>query len=84
VPGFSVAGKTGTAQIPSPDGRYVDDEYISTFAGFAPATDPSFVVVIVLERPRSKLLGTTTAMTTFRAIAQDTLRFARIQPDRKP
>jgi cell division protein FtsI/penicillin-binding protein 2 len=84
VPGFSVAGKTGTAQIPSPDGRYVDDEYISTFAGFAPATDPSFVVVIVLERPRSKLLGTTTAMDTFRAIAQDTLRFARIQPDRKP
>ena len=84
LPGFSVAGKTGTAQIPSPDGRYVDDEYISTFAGFFPAVDPTFVVVIVLERPTSKLLGTSAAMTTFRAVAQDTLRYARIQPDRKP
>jgi cell division protein FtsI/penicillin-binding protein 2 len=82
LPGFSVAGKTGTAQIPSPDGRYVDDEYISSFAGFAPATDPSFVVVVVLERPRSKLLGTTSAMAVFRGLAQDTLRYARIQPDR--
>jgi len=81
--GFSVAGKTGTAQIPSPDGRYVDDEYISTFAGFAPANDPSFVVVIALERPRSKLLGTVTAMSAFRGIAGDTLRYARIQPDRR-
>lgn len=80
--GFSVAGKTGTAQIPSADGRYVDDEYISSFAGFAPSSDPSFVVVVVLERPRSKLLGTTTATAAFRALAQDTLRYARIQPDR--
>ncbi|MBI2982708.1 MAG: penicillin-binding protein 2 [Chloroflexi bacterium] len=84
VPGFSVGGKTGTAQIPSPDGRYVDDDYISTFAGFFPAVDPTFVAVIVLERPRSKLFGTVTAMSTFRAVAQDTLRYARIQPDRKP
>ena len=83
VPGFGVAGKTGTAQIPSPDGRYVDDEYISTFAGFFPAADPSFVVVIALERPRSKLLGTVSAMSVFRAVAQDTLRYARVQPDRK-
>jgi cell division protein FtsI (penicillin-binding protein 3) len=80
--GFSVAGKTGTAQIPSADGRYVDDEYISSFAGFAPASDPSFVVVIVLERPKSRLLGTTTAMAVFRGLALDTFRYARIQPDR--
>ncbi|MGH2379300.1 MAG: peptidoglycan D,D-transpeptidase FtsI family protein [Candidatus Limnocylindria bacterium] len=82
VPGFSVAGKTGTAQIPSPDGRYVDDEYISSFAGFAPAVDPHMVVVVVLERPASKLLGTVTVMRTFRELASDSLRYARIQPDR--
>jgi cell division protein FtsI (penicillin-binding protein 3) len=82
VPGFSVAGKTGTAQIPSDDGRYVDDEYISSFAGFAPAVDPHMVVVVVLERPASKLLGTTSAMRAFRELAQDSLRYARIQPDR--
>jgi cell division protein FtsI/penicillin-binding protein 2 len=60
----------------------VDDEYISSFAGFAPAVDPHMVVVVVLERPASRLLGTTTAMRTFRELAQDSLRYARIQPDR--
>lgn len=79
---FSVAGKTGTAQIPSDDGRYADDEYISSFAGFVPAHEPRFVVVIVLERPRSKLLGTLPAMSAFKGIAQDVLRYARVQPDR--
>jgi cell division protein FtsI/penicillin-binding protein 2 len=80
--GYSVAGKTGTAQIPSDDGRYVDDAYVSSFAGFAPASDPRFVTTIVLERPQTKLLGTVTAMSTFHDLAVDVLRNARIQPDR--
>lgn len=80
--GYSVAGKTGTAQIPSADGRYVDDAYISSFAGFAPANDPRFVAVVVIERPQSKLLGTVTAMSAFHDLAIDVLRNARIQPDR--
>lgn len=80
--GYSVAGKTGTAQIPSEDGRYVDDAYISSFAGFVPANDPRFATVIVLERPQSKLLGTVTAMSAFHDLALDVLRSARVQPDR--
>jgi cell division protein FtsI/penicillin-binding protein 2 len=80
--GYSVAGKTGTAQIPSDDGSYVDDAYISSFAGFVPAIDPRMIVVVVLERPQSKLLGTVPAMNTFKAIATDALRYARVQPDR--
>jgi cell division protein FtsI/penicillin-binding protein 2 len=80
--GYSVAGKTGTAQIPSEDGRYVDDAYISSFAGFAPANDPRFVAVIVIERPQTKLLGTVTAMSAFHDLAVDVLRNARVQPDR--
>jgi len=82
LPRYSVAGKTGTAQIPSDDGSYVDDAYISSFAGFVPAVDPRMVVVVVLERPQSKLLGTVPAMNTFKAIATDALRYARVQPDR--
>ena len=82
MPGYSVAGKTGTAQIPSDDGRYVDDAYISSFAGFVPASDPRFTVVVVLERPQTKLLGTVTAMQTFHDLATDVLRNARVQPDR--
>ena len=82
LPHYSVAGKTGTAQIPSDDGRYVDGQYISSFAGFAPANDPRFVTVIVIERPQSELYGTVTAMAAFRDIATDALRTARVQPDR--
>lgn len=81
---FSVAGKTGTAQIPDKSGSYESDEYISSFAGFAPSSDPSFVAVVVLERPQSRLLGTVTAMNAFKGLALDVLRTARIQPDRKP
>lgn len=81
---FSVAGKTGTAQIPDRSGSYESDEYISSFAGFAPAEDPRFVAVIVIERPQSRLLGTLTATTAFKGLALDVLRTARVQPDRSP
>jgi len=84
ISGFSVAGKTGTAQIASPDGNYVDDQYVSSFAGFFPAADPKYVVLVVLEKPDSRLLGTLTATDAFKGVAQDILRYARIQPDRRP
>jgi cell division protein FtsI (penicillin-binding protein 3) len=84
IPGFSVAGKTGTAQIAGADGSYVDDQYVSSFAGFFPADDPKYVVLVVLEKPYSRLLGTVTATDAFKGIVQDILRYARIQPDRKP
>jgi cell division protein FtsI/penicillin-binding protein 2 len=80
--GYSVAGKTGTAQIPSDDGSYVDDAYISSFAGMVPAEDPKMVVVVILERPQSKLLGTVPTMNLFKTLATDALRYARVQPDR--
>ncbi len=83
LPGFSVGAKTGTAQIPSADGSYVSDQYISSLAGFAPASDPRFVAVIVLERPQSKLYGTVTVMSAFRGLALDVLRDERVQPDRR-
>jgi len=84
IPGFSVGGKTGTAQIASDTGSYVDDQYVSSFAGFFPADDPKYVVLVVIDRPDSRLLGTLTATDAFKAVAQDILRYARIQPDRKP
>ena len=84
IAGFSVAGKTGTAQIAGPDGSYIDDQYVSSFAGFFPADDPKYVVVVVLEKPNSRLLGTVTATDAFKGVAQDILRYARIQPDRRP
>jgi cell division protein FtsI/penicillin-binding protein 2 len=50
IPGYAVAGKSGTAQIPSPEG-YVQDETIVSYVGFAPADDPAFVVLVKMDRP---------------------------------
>jgi cell division protein FtsI/penicillin-binding protein 2 len=52
VPGYTVAGKTGTAQIPDPvHGGYIPGAYEATFAGFAPAETPALSAIVVLERP---------------------------------
>ena len=52
IDGYTVAGKTGTAQIPSPDHLgYISGAYIGSFAGFAPAQDPVLSAIVVLDRP---------------------------------
>jgi len=53
VPGYTVAGKTGTAQIPDPvHGGYIPGAYMATFAGFAPAENPALSTIVVLNRPQ--------------------------------
>ncbi|MET4104218.1 cell division protein FtsI (penicillin-binding protein 3) [Roseovarius sp. MBR-78] len=51
VPGYSVGGKTGTADKPAPGGGYADDKVIATFAGMFPADDPKYVIVVTLDEP---------------------------------
>ena len=51
VPGYAVAGKTGTADKPDPHGGYYDDKVIATFAGVFPASDPQYVIVVSLDEP---------------------------------
>ncbi len=51
VPGYSVAGKTGTADKPRPTGGYYDDKVIATFASFFPAHDPKYVLIVTLDEP---------------------------------
>ncbi len=51
VPGYTIAGKTGTAEIPSPAGGYEANTSITTFIGFLPADDPQVIVLIKLDRP---------------------------------
>ena len=82
MPGYSVAGKTGTAQIASADGSYLADQYVSSFVSLLPARDPRFVTLVVLDRPQSRLLGTLSAMSAFTGLAGDLMRYARIEPDR--
>nr|WP_246849346.1 penicillin-binding protein 2 [Rubellimicrobium arenae] len=51
VPGYEVAGKTGTADKPRPSGGYYDDKVIATFSGLFPASDPKYVLVVSLDEP---------------------------------
>ena len=62
VPGYTVAGKTGTAQIPTPDhDSYIPGAYMATFVGFAPAVNPTLSMIVVLDRPTPIFGGTVSA-----------------------
>ena len=54
VPGYAVAGKTGTADKPDPQGGYHEDKVITTFASIFPADDPEFVLVVTLDEPEDR------------------------------
>jgi cell division protein FtsI (penicillin-binding protein 3) len=51
VPGYAVAGKTGTADKPRASGGYYDDKVINTFASIFPANDPKYVLIVTLDEP---------------------------------
>lgn len=78
IPGYRVAGKTGTAQKPAPEGGY-GNTYVGSFGGFAPAGRPEVVVFVMLDEP-SPIWGGTTAAPTFRTIAEFTLRHLGVAP----
>ncbi len=80
VPGYRIAGKTGTAQIPTPFGYHPTDT-IASFVGYAPADDPRFIVLVKLDKPTESPWGTQTAAPTFRAIAERLLAYMQIPPD---
>ncbi len=68
VPGYTVAGKTGTAQIPTPGkDSYVTGAYMASFVGFAPAVNPTLSMIVVLDRP-TPIFGGTVAAPVFSQI----------------
>jgi cell division protein FtsI (penicillin-binding protein 3) len=77
IPGFKVAGKTGTAQKPGPGGY--DGGYVGSFVGFAPAEDPAVVVMVVLDNP-SPIWGGASAAPTFKKITEFALRRLGVSP----
>ena len=81
VPGFRVAGKTGTAKK-SGVGGYSEDKYIAIFAGIAPVTKPKLVVVVVIDEPRTGVYyGGEVAAPVFASIASGALRLLGVPPD---
>jgi cell division protein FtsI/penicillin-binding protein 2 len=83
VPGYNIAGKTGTAQIPTQQG-YTEDETIVSFVGFAPADDPQFVILVKLDRPNPAISqwAAYTAAPTFAKVARRLFEHLNIPPDR--
>jgi cell division protein FtsI (penicillin-binding protein 3) len=78
---WSVAGKTGTAQVPNPKGGgYLPGAYVGSFMGFAPAEDPRVVVAVVLDRPAKGIYGGTVAAPVFREVAGYALRHLQVPP----
>lgn len=82
IEGYSVAGKTGTAQKPLPDGSgYSEEDYIGSFIGFVPAGDPQLLVLVMVDEPKpAGVGGSTVAAPTFQKIAQFALQKLRIAP----
>tara|TARA_B100000749_G_scaffold279661_1_gene273151 strand:+ start:133568 stop:135493 length:1926 start_codon:yes stop_codon:yes gene_type:complete len=81
IPGFPVAGKTGTAQkVDFKNGGYLKGEYIASFAGFVPANDPRYVIYIAIDNPKNKYYGSEVAAPVFAEVAQYAMRKSGIQP----
>lgn len=78
IPGYEVAGKTGTAQKAAPEGGYAS-AYVASFAGYAPARRPAVVVLVVLDEP-TPIWGGATAAPTFAQIAGFALRHLGVKP----
>jgi cell division protein FtsI (penicillin-binding protein 3) len=82
VPGYTVGGKTGTAQKVDASGRYARGKYVSWFAGFAPADDPALAIVVMVDEPRGpKFHGGDVSAPVFSRIALPALQYLGVPPD---
>ncbi len=80
VPGYSIAGKTGTAQKAVPGG-YSSTDYYASFVGFVPGSKPVFSVLVSVERPRPQHTGGYVTAPAFAKIAAATARYLEVPPD---
>ena len=83
IPGFWVAGKTGTARKPFENAAGYSDQYVASFIGFAPASDPALVVAAVLDEPATVFGGVASAP-LFKDVTRFALARLRIPPAAKP
>lgn len=84
IPGFTAAGKTGTAQKVDPKGGYTPGKYVVSFVGFMPANNPRFVCLVMLDDARTGNVpnyGGTIAAPIFRQISERAARYLNIEPD---
>jgi cell division protein FtsI (penicillin-binding protein 3) len=84
IPGFRVAGKTGTVKKSSAAGGYTESLYLSVFAGMAPASNPRLVMVVMIDEPSAgEYYGGAVAAPVFSSVMEGALRQLNIAPDQK-
>jgi len=81
IKGFTVAGKTGTAQKTDESGTYAKGKYIASFVGFTPVENPAVAILVVVNEPRNHHYGGIVAAPAFKKIAIETLNHLNITPD---
>lgn len=81
VSGYRVAGKTGTAQIPTDSGFYDATRTNASFIGWGPVDDPRFMIYVWLEKPSTSIWGSETAAPVFSEMARKTVILLDIPPD---
>ncbi|KKU89542.1 MAG: Peptidoglycan glycosyltransferase [Candidatus Yanofskybacteria bacterium GW2011_GWA1_48_10] len=82
IKGYDIAGKTGTAQIADGKGGYQEGVFIHDFVGFAPASNPKFVILIKMNKPQGITFAADSLSPTFREITQYLLNYYNIPPTR--
>ncbi|HEX9019396.1 MAG TPA: penicillin-binding protein 2 [Anaerolineaceae bacterium] len=80
VDGYTVAGKTGTAEIPGPGG-YLDNQTNASFVGWGPVDDPRFIVYVWLEKPASSIWGSVVAAPVFSEVVKNLVVLLDLPPD---
>lgn len=84
IDGYSVAGKTGTAQIPGPDGKYLTgaQNYIFSFLGMAPKDDPKLIVYVAVQQPEidNYFNGSIPVAMVFNSVMKNSLQYMNIEP----
>ena len=80
IPGYTVAGKTGTAQKPGPHG-YTTGKYEASFVGMVPVAHPRLVVLVTVDEPTTAIFGGVVAAPAFAQIAKFDLQYLAVPPD---
>jgi cell division protein FtsI (penicillin-binding protein 3) len=74
VPGYTLAGKTGTAEV-AENGEYSDTKYVASFIGFAPADNPQLLAAVIVDKPQGEIYGGSVAAPAFGQIAEFALPY---------
>lgn len=81
IPGYSAAGKTGTAQKVEPSGVYSHTRFVASFIGFAPVDNPVLAVAVSIDEPKPYHFGGVVAAPVFKNVCQEALRYLKVKPE---